>query len=120
MATNKVRLTAQSLKSVLADVRRENGRVEKLTKDFTERGFRAVVEEIFELSDTQRARFDAVLSKDYDTICRDACLIALKTGGDIKYSVGSETEGAGPRALRANVECEGDLDELHCGVTFEC
>ena len=59
----KVRLTTQSLKSVLGDVRREDGRVEKLTKAFTERGFRAVVEDIFDLSDQQRARLDAVINK---------------------------------------------------------
>jgi hypothetical protein len=116
----KVRLTTQSLKSVLGDVRREDGRVEKLTKAFTERGFRAVVEDLFDLSDQQRARLDAVMTKEYDAICRDACLIALRTGGDIKYSVGAGAEGVGSGALRANVECDGDLNELHCGVTFEC
>ncbi|MET0486240.1 MAG: hypothetical protein ABW216_11135 [Candidatus Rokuibacteriota bacterium] len=116
----KVRLTPQSLKSVLEDVRRDHGRVERLTKALTERGFRAVVEDMFDLSDQQRAQLDAVLSKEYDTICRDACLIALKTGGAIKYAVSSGKERTGVQALRANVECEGDPDELHCGVTFEC
>jgi hypothetical protein len=42
--------------------RREHGRVERLTKALTERGFRAVVEDMFELSDRQRAQLDAVLS----------------------------------------------------------
>ena len=91
-----------------------------MTKALTERGFRAVVDDMFDLSDQQRARLDAVLSKEYDAICRDACLIALKTGGAIKYSVSRGKRRSEPPALRANVECEGDPDELHCGVTFEC
>jgi hypothetical protein len=115
----KVRLTSQSVKSVVDDVRRDRARVEKLMAELSQKGFRAVVEDMFELSDEQRAQLDAVLSKDYDAICRDACLIALKTGGPIAYTV-TKAKATGRRSLRADVECDGDLDELHCGVTIDC
>lgn len=116
---NKARLTPQNVKSLIEGARREHGRVDKLMAELSAKGFRTVVEDMFELSDEQRVQLDAVLSKDYDTICRDACLIALKTGGPITYTV-SKAKATGPRSLRADVECEGDLDELHCGATFEC
>ena len=117
MAT-KARLTPQTVKSLVENAR-SNGGVEKLMADLSAKGFRAVIEDMFELSDEQRAQFDSVLSKEYDAICRDACLIALKTGGPIRYTV-TKAKAAGPRSLRTDVECEGDLDELHCGATFEC
>jgi hypothetical protein len=117
MAT-KARLTPQNVTSLVANAR-SNGGVDKLMADLSAKGFRAVVEDMFELSDEQRAQLDAVLSKDYDAICRDACLIALRTGGPIRYTV-TKAKAAGPRSLRADVECEGDLDELHCGVTIDC
>jgi hypothetical protein len=117
MAT-KARLTPQTVTSLVENAR-SNGGVEKLMADLSAKGFRAVVEDLFELSDEQRAQLDAVLSKDYDAICRDACLIALRTGGPIRYTI-TKAKAGGPRSLRADVECEGDLDELHCGVNIEC
>jgi len=117
MAT-KARLTPQNVKSFVENAR-SNGGVDKLMAELSAKGFRAVVEDMFELSDEQRAQLDAVLSKDYDAIVRDACLIALKTGGPIRYTV-SKAKATGVRSLRADVECDGDLDELHCGVTIDC
>ena len=106
-------LSAHGLASFMESVRREHGRVEELTTALSERGFRAVVEDMFELSEYQRARLDAMMTPEFEAICRDACLIALKTGGSIMYSVTKVKDGGGPRPMRADVECEGDLDELH-------
>ncbi|MDQ3676435.1 MAG: hypothetical protein M3401_06470 [Actinomycetota bacterium] len=117
---NKENLTARSLDSFMEEVRSQDGRVEELAGALLERGFRAVLEDMFELSGQQRARLDAVLTKEFETICRDACLIALKTNGSITYSIREVDDGDEPQAMRADVECEGDLDEMHCGVTFEC
>jgi len=117
---SKRSLTARGLTSLMKSVRSAPGRVEELSTDLSTRGFRAVVEDTFELTDYQRARLDAVLTPEFETICRDACLIALKTGGTIRYSTKRAKDGEPPGILRADVECDGDLDELHCGVTFEC
>jgi hypothetical protein len=122
MVVNKDRLTPQRLESFMEHVRRDHSRIQDLTTALSMRGFRAVIDDWFELTPEQRAALDAVMTKEFETICRDACLVALRTGGAIRYAVRKTADAAvaGPPALRANVECEGDLDELHCGVTFEC
>ena len=50
----------------MENVRREPRRIEELTTSLSTRGFRAVVEEMFELSEYQRARFEAVMTPEFE------------------------------------------------------
>jgi hypothetical protein len=89
--------------------------VEEAIRELRNRGFRAVVEEVFELNDHHRIELDIAMTEDFEPICRDACIMALRRQGTIAFV----HEGHHPPNMRAEVYCKY-TGGVECGVRFDC
>jgi hypothetical protein len=81
-----------------------------------EKGFRATVEEVFELDQEQKTELERTVDGDFEDICRRATIFALERGGKIEY----RHEGHSPPNMMAQVYCRAGVLEAECGVIFIC
>jgi hypothetical protein len=111
------RLTTEGVKKLNDEVRKDPKTKREAMSELRERGFRATVEEVFELSDEQRAEMDRTMSPDFEDICRRATLFALERDGKIEF----KHAGHNPPNMTAEVYCRGSAGpSIECGVRFEC
>ena len=80
-------------------------------------GFRATVEEFFDLDDHQRDELQRTMDSDFEDVCGRAAVFALRKGGKIEF----RHEGHDPPNMTAEVYCRGSAGPaLECGVRFTC
>lgn len=109
------RLSGCSVEQLMQQLREDSGLVAEAVGELRDRGFRAVVESVFELSDHQYRELDTTMTDEFAAICRDACIMALEHEGSITYV----EERHNPPNMRANVYCSYS-GGIECGVRFEC
>lgn len=106
------RLNEANVQKIAAELRKDRALKDEAVGQIRSRGFRATVQDLFELTPQQQAELTEAMPPELEDIATRATLMALERGGKIEY----RHEGHNPPNLTVEVYCK----IAECGVRFKC
>jgi hypothetical protein len=106
------KLNEGNVQKLVAQMRKDSNLKDEAVGALRARGFRATVQEVFELTPQQQAEVTDALPPELEEICVRATLMAIERGGKIEY----RHEGHNPPNLTVEAYCKTN----ECGVRFIC